>query len=108
MPVPHFFVEYHAFLQLCVCCGKIPLTKRQLAQEAFGRSDPFLEAQLSRKRETFLQQGVDARLVALGNKERLGQLRERVGDASLVSELSVYCHALLVQRAGPRVLTLTT
>ncbi|SRR5713101_1947706 len=108
MPVPHFFVEHDTLLHLCVCCSQVALAKRQLAQETLGCSDAFLEAHLLGQCEAFLHKGTDARLVSLAIKERLGQLRERVGNAPLVAELSVYCHALLVQRASPGVLTLTT
>src|SRR5690348_6759670 len=105
MPVPHLLVEHDTLLHLCVCCGKVTLTKSQLPKEASGCRNPLFEAHLSRECEAFLEQGADPRLVALGIKERLCQLRESVGDAPLVSELSVYCHALLIQGTGPGVLT---
>src|SRR5205085_8401297 len=106
IPVPHLSIEHHAFLHLCACGGQVPLVKRQLSQEALGCGDPLLEAHLSRECETFFHKGTDARLVSLGIKERLGQLRERVSDASLVSESSMYCQALLVQSTRSGVLTL--
>src|SRR5437660_242197 len=108
MPMPHFFVKQDTLLHLCMCCGQVALAKSQLPREALGCRDPLLEAHLPGECETFLHKGTDSRVISLGIKERLCQLREGVSDAPLVFELSVYCHAPLVQRASPRVLTLTT
>src|SRR6266699_2212139 len=108
MPVPHFFVEHDTLLHPSVCCSQVALAKSQLPSEALSCCDPLFEAQLLGQCEAFLHKGTDSRVISLGIIERLCQLRERVRNASLVSKLSVYCQALLVQRASPGVLTLTT
>ena len=76
MPVPHFFVEHDTLLHFLVCCHKVALAKSQLTQEAPGCRNPLLEAHLTGEREAFLDQRADTRLIALGKKERLRQLRE--------------------------------
>src|SRR5216683_3652356 len=105
MPVSHFSVERHALLGERAGQGDLALAESELPRDAIIRRNPFLEAHLPRKRETFLEHRAYPRLVALGDKEYLSQLGKYVSDAPLHPRRSVHRHALLVQGTRPAVLT---
>src|SRR5439155_21497377 len=102
----HLPVEDQALLDTCTCSGYISLFERYPSQQEGRDSHPFLVTYFSVERESLLEQRVDHVLVALGNKERACQLRQRGGDPPLVAQLPKKGQALLEPGGSPRVFTL--
>src|SRR6266849_2752195 len=102
----HLPVERQALLRTFTCGGYISLFERHPPQQERRDSHPFLVAYFSIERESLLEQRVDHILVALGNKERPCQLRQRGGDPPLVAQLPKKRQALLEPGGSPGVFAL--
>src|SRR2546421_6510534 len=102
----HLAVQRQALLHTSTCRGSISLFERHPSQQERCDSHPFLVAYFSIERESLLEQGVDHVLVALGNKERACQLRQRGGDPPLVAQLPKKRQALLEPGGSPGVFAL--
>src|SRR2546429_6418682 len=83
----HLPVQRQTLLHTATCSSSISLFERHPSQQERRDSHPFLVAYFSVERESLLEQRVDQVLVALGNKERACQLRQRGSDPPLVAQL---------------------
>src|SRR6266480_7787431 len=102
----HLLVKCQTLLHTAMCSGYISLLECHPCQQERRDSRPFLVAYFSVEREALLEQRVDHVLIALGNKERARQLRQRGGDPPLVAQLPKKRQALLEAGGGPGVFTL--
>src|SRR5436305_12904109 len=102
----HLPVQRPTLLHTATCSGYVSLFQRYPSQRERRDSHPFLVAYFSIERESLLEQRVDHVLVALGNKERACQLRQRGGDPPLVAQLPNKRQALLEPGGSPGVFAL--
>src|SRR5205807_5043025 len=102
----HLPVQHQALLHTTTCRGSLSLFERYPSQQERRDSHPFLVAYFPVECESLLEQRVDHVLVALGNKERACQLRQRGGDPPFVAQLPKKRQALLEPGGSPGVFAL--
>src|SRR5579885_1200616 len=104
--MPGFSVELDTLLKPEASGGWIVLAESQLPQEGIAVRDPHLLTKLLKVRQALLKQCVQRRLVALGNIQEGGQVKERSGNAAFISSLSMDEQALLIGGISAGVLPL--